>query len=223
MFAINHAATALLLKRRYPELALGPLLLSVQIMELLWVLLNFLGIERTTTDPIVRDVSDIHLAYMPYSHSVATMVGAAVLAGVVGKMVGRPRLGVAFGLGILSHLVLDLITHNGDIPLAPVANAPDYGTYLYARLPGVAFALELAFGIFCWWIFRGNRLLLAVIVLFNLANLSLFFAEVPGPEQMLAGRPLVLVAVILAQIVVTLLLVGFAATRRRPAGRAVPA
>jgi hypothetical protein len=223
MFAINHAATALLLKRRYPELALGPLLLSVQIMELLWVLLNFLGVERTTTDPVVRDVSDIHLAYMPYSHSVATMVGAAVLAAVVGKMVGRPRLGVAFGLGILSHLVLDLITHNGDIPLAPVANARGYGTYLYARLPGVAFALELAFGIFCWWIFRGNRLLLAVIVLFNLANLSLFFAEVPGPEQLLAGRPLVLVAVILAQIVVTLFLVGLAATRQRPAGRAVPA
>jgi hypothetical protein len=32
VFAINHAATALLLKRRYPELGLAPLLLSVQIM-----------------------------------------------------------------------------------------------------------------------------------------------------------------------------------------------
>lgn len=217
MFAINHAATALLLKRRYPELAIAPLLLSVQIMELLWVLLNFLGIERTTTDAVVRDVSDIHLAYMPYSHSVVTMVGAAVLAALIGKAVGRPRLGVAFGLGILSHLILDLVTHNGDIPLAPVVNAPKYGTYLYAQLPVVAFALELGFGILCWWVFRGNRPLFAVIIAFNLANLSLFFAEIPGPEEMLAGRPLVLVAVILAQIVVTLALVGWAATRRAPA------
>lgn len=213
MFAINHAATALLLKRRYPELALAPLLLSVQIMELLWVLLNFLGIERTTTDAVVRDVSDIHLAYMPFSHSVATMAGAAMLAMLLGKATGRTRLGVAFGLGILSHLVLDLITHNGDIPLAPGADAPKFGTYLYARLPALAFALELGFGILCWWIFRGNRLLLAVIVLFNIANLSLFFAEVPGPEEMLAGRPLFLVALILAQIIVTLGLVGWAATR----------
>jgi hypothetical protein len=213
VFAINHAATALLLKRRYPELALASLLLSVQIMELLWALLNFLGIERTTTDRVVRDVSDIQLAHMPYSHSVATMVGAAVLAMLLGRAVGRPRLGVAFGLGILSHLVLDLVTHNGDIPLAPVADAPKYGTYLYARLPAVAFALELGFGILCWWVFRGNRLLLAVIIAFNLANLSLFFAEVPGPEQMFAGRPLLLVAVILAQIIVTLALVGWAATR----------
>jgi hypothetical protein len=217
VFAINHAATALLLKRRYPELAIAPLLLSVQVMELVWVLLNFLGIERTTTDAVVRDVSDIHLAYMPFSHSVATMVGAAVLAALIGKAVGRPRLGIAFGLGILSHLVLDLVTHNGDIPLTPAADAPKYGTYLYARLPAVAFALELAFGILCWWVFRGNRLLLAVIVAFNLANLSLFFAEIPGPEQMFAGRPLVLVAVILAQIIVTLALVGWAATRRAPA------
>jgi hypothetical protein len=116
-------------------------------------------------------------------------------------------------LGILSHLVLDLISHNGDIPLAPVADAPKYGTYLYARLPAVAFALELGFGILCWWLFRGNRLLLAVIIAFNLANLSLFFAEVPGPEQMFAGRPLLLVAVILAQIIVTLALVGWTATR----------
>jgi hypothetical protein len=219
MFAINHAATALLLKRRYPELALASLLLSVQVMELLWVLLNFLGIERTTTDAVVRDVSDIQLAYMPFSHSVATMVGAALLAALIGKAVGRPRLGIAFGLGILSHLVLDLVTHNGDIPLAPVAEAPKYGTFLYARLPAVAFALELGFGILCWWVFRGNRLLLAVIVAFNLANLSLFFAGIPGPEQLLAGRPLVLVAVILAQIIVTLALVGWAASRRTPARR----
>jgi hypothetical protein len=216
MFAINHAATALLLKRRYPELALAPLLLSVQIMELLWVLLNFLGIERTTTGAVVRDVSDIQLAYMPFSHSIATVVGAAVLATLLGKALGRPRLGVAFGLGILSHLVLDLITHNGDIPLAPGVDAPKLGTYLYARLPALAFALELGFGILCWRAFRGKRLLLAVIVLFNLANLSLFFAVVPGPEEMLAGRPLLLVAVILAQIIVTLGLVGWAATRSGP-------
>ncbi|MDQ3996356.1 MAG: metal-dependent hydrolase [Gemmatimonadota bacterium] len=217
MFAMNHAATALLLKRRYPELAIAPLLLSVQFMELVWVLLNFLGIELTTTDAVVRDVGDIHLAYMPFSHSVVTMVGAAVLAALIGKMVGRPRLGVAFGLGILSHLILDLVTHNGDIPLAPVADTPKYGMYLYAQLPAVAFALELGFGVFCWWIFRGNGLLLAIVIAFNLANLSLFFAEIPGPEQMLAGRPLVLVAVILAQIVVTLALVGWAATRRTTA------
>jgi hypothetical protein len=41
MFAIDHAATALLVKRRYPSVPMTPLLVSVQAMELAWVGLNY--------------------------------------------------------------------------------------------------------------------------------------------------------------------------------------
>jgi len=34
MFAVDHAATALLIKRRYPFVSLMPILVSVQAMEL---------------------------------------------------------------------------------------------------------------------------------------------------------------------------------------------
>src|SRR5512146_2296858 len=112
MFAVDHAATALLLKRRYPAVAIAPLLVAVQAMELAWVVLNYLGIEHTTTGPVVRSVADIHLADMPYSHSVATALSAAVLAWVVLEFAFRRKLlGRAVGLGIASHLVLDLLTH----------------------------------------------------------------------------------------------------------------
>src|SRR5215510_16201549 len=101
MFAVDHAATALLVKRRFPSVSLTPMLLSVQAMELAWVLLNYLGIERTTTEPVVRSVADIHLEYMPYSHSVATGLGAALLAWMVIEFgFGRAVLGRAVGLGI---------------------------------------------------------------------------------------------------------------------------
>ncbi len=215
MFAINHAATALLLKRRFPDLPLVPLLLSVQAMELVWVTLNYAGIERTTTEAVVRYVGDIHLVYMPFSHSVATMVGVGLLAWAIGALIGRARLGAAIGLGIVSHLLLDLATHNGDIALAPGATEPGYGTFLYARLPAAAFALELLYGLLCWRLFRGGKALLAVIVGFNLANLSLFFPAVPGPEQLLAGRPILLTTVILAQILVTLWAVWLTADAHR--------
>ena len=76
MFAVDHAATALLIKRRFPSVSLTPMLLSVQAMELAWVGFNYLGIERTTTEPVVRSVADIHLLSMPYSHSVAVCVAA---------------------------------------------------------------------------------------------------------------------------------------------------
>ena len=217
MFAINHAATALLIKRRYPDVRLVPILISVQAMELLWVALNYIEVERTITEPVVRYVGDIHLAHMPFSHSVATMVGVAAAAWLIAAIAGHPRLGAAIGLGIVSHLVLDLATHNGDIALAPFVSGPELGTYLYARLPAIAFLVELGYGILCWRVYRGGRALLAVIVGFNLANLSLFFAAVPGPEQWLAGRPVILTSVILAQIVVTLFAVWWAA-RREPAG-----
>ena len=69
MFAINHAATALVIKKRYPQVPMGWLLLSVQLTELLWVAFNAIGIEYTTTEPAVSSVLDVHLMHMPYSHS----------------------------------------------------------------------------------------------------------------------------------------------------------
>jgi hypothetical protein len=214
MFAVDHAATALLLKRRYPTVPMAPLLLAVQAMELAWVLLNFLGIERTTTEPVVRSVADIHLAYMPYSHSVATGLGAALLAWLVLEFgARRPLLGRAVGLGIASHLVLDLLTHAPDIALAPGIASPKLGLGLYGTAPLAAFAVELVYGVICWWIYRGGKGLLALVVLGNLANLSLFSAAIPGPEALLACRPLLVVSFVFVQIVVTLILVGVLSRR----------
>jgi membrane-bound metal-dependent hydrolase YbcI (DUF457 family) len=215
MFAIDHAATALLVKRRYPSVPMTPILLSVQAMELAWVVLNWAGIERTQTDRIVESVADIHLVDMPYSHSIATVVAAAILAWLTIELgFRRPALGRAIGAGIVSHLILDLLTHGHDIALWPGSTAPKLGLGLYASAPVIAFAVELIYGIFCWSVYRGSRALLAVIVAGNLANLSFFSAAIPGPEEAFAGRPLLLVTVIFLQIVVTLALVGMVARRR---------
>lgn len=212
MFAIDHAATALLVKRRYPSVPLAPLLIAVQAMELAWVALNYLGIERTTTEPVVRSVADIHLSYMPYSHSVASGLGAALVAWLVFEYgFGRAMLGQAVALAIASHLILDLATHAHDIVLWPGRLTPALGLGLYASAPVAAFAVEVVYGVVCWWVYRGGRGLLAVILLGNLANLSLLSVAIPGPEQFMAGRPLLVVTVIFAQIVVTLVLVGLLA------------
>jgi len=212
MFAVDHAATALLIKRRYPSVSMVPLLVSVQAMELAWVGLNYLGVERTTTEPAVRSVADIHLSYMPFSHSVATAVAAALCAWlIVEKGLGRAALGRAIAIGIVSHLVLDLVTHAPDIAVWPGSPLPALGLGLYNRAPMWGFALEMVYGVFCWWMYRRSGSLLAVIVLGNLANVSLFSAAIPGPEQFLAGHPLAVVTLVLAQIVTTLALIGWLA------------
>jgi len=209
MFAINHAATALIIKKEFIHVPIVWLLISVQFMEILWVLLNFLGVERTTTEREVRYVGDIHLSFMPFSHSILTMIGVALLAWLVlGKGLGLPGAGMAVGIGVMSHLILDLITHSKDMVIAPLMKSPKFGLGLYAKYPVVAFILEIGYGIVCWWIYKGSWALLSVIVIFNLANISMFFPAVTGIEKYMANRPRLITTVILAQILVTLTLVG---------------
>jgi len=213
MFAVDHAATALLIKRSFPSVSLTPMLLSVQAMELAWVGFNYLGVERTTTETRVRNVADIHLASMPFSHSVATAAGAALLAWLfVEKGFARPLLARAIGIGIVSHLILDLSTHARDIALWPGSTFA-LGLGLYDRAPMWGFALELVYGVICWGVYKGCRPLLALIVLGNLANITLFSATIPGPERYFAGRPLIIVTMVFVQIVATLALVNVLAKR----------
>jgi len=209
MFAINHAATALIIKKEFIHVPIVWLLISVQWMEILWVILNFLGVERTTTEREVRSVGDIHLSFMPFSHSILTMIGVALLAWLVlGKGLGLPGAGMAVGIGVMSHLILDLITHSKDMVIAPLMKSPKFGLGLYAKHPIVAFILEIGYGIVCWWIYRGSWALLSIIVIFNLTNISMFFSAVTGIEKYMANRPRLITTVILAQILVTLTLVG---------------
>jgi len=210
MFAINHAATALIIKKEFINVSITWILLSVQFMELLWIILNFLGVEKTTTEKEVRYVGDVHLSYMPFSHSIVTMVGVALLAWfIISKGLNRSDIGLAVSIGVISHLILDLITHSNDIVIAPFINGKKYGLGLYDRYPILAFILEIGYGFACWLIYKGSWVLLGAIIIFNLANISMFFSSVTGIEKYMANRPLLITVVIFVQILLTLSLVGF--------------
>ena len=213
MFAINHAATALVIKKRFPNTPMIWLLLSVQWVEMLWVVLNYLGVERTTTDETVRSVADIHLAYMPYSHSIASsaIIGLAAWL-IIAKLLRRPILATAVAIGILSHIALDALTHSQDLALVPFVWDEKIGLGLY-EIPILAFFVETAYGMFCWWYYGGGKALLAVILLFNLANFSFFASAVSGPETLMAHHPLWVVTAVGLQIVITLALVGWFSRR----------
>ena len=208
MFAINHAATALVLKKRYPKAPLVWLLLSVQFIEILWVLFNFIGIERTSTDAVLNTVSDIHLEYMPYSHSIASSLIFALAAWFMAAKVSRqPAAAVAVAVGVFSHIVLDVLTHTRDIAIIPFLLDQKVGIGLYA-VPLLAFFVETVYGLLCWRIFRGSKALLATILVFNVADLSFFSVALKGPEVLMAHHPLWLVTAVAFQIVITLVLVG---------------
>ena len=208
MFAINHAATGLIIKKVYPHVPMPAILVSVQLIEILWVILNFSGVEKTTTENSVKSVSDVHLEHMPFSHSVvSTIVFAAGAWILIVLGFKAPDVGTAVALGICSHLVLDLISHARDIVIAPFLEGRRFGLGLYEK-PAVAFVFETIYGIFCWWIYGGSVTLFWIVVLFNLANASFFLKAIPGPERFLANRPMWITAVVAVQIMVTAVLVG---------------
>jgi len=114
-YAITHASAALVLKKKYPRVGLWPLLISVQLVELLWIVFTYLGIEHFRVTP-----DAVHLDFLPYSHSVATGALLAALAWFMGKSARRSNLGIAMALGIFSHIVLDIIHHEPNIALLKI-------------------------------------------------------------------------------------------------------
>lgn len=209
MNAFNHTATALMINKKWPGVPIVPVLVSVQLIEVMWVALNFLGLEAVALEPQVHSLADIHLADMPWSHSIG--ITSAIALGVWAVFalgLKRPVWGLALGAGVMSHIVLDLFTHAPDIALAPGWEQVKYGTGFYA-VPMVAFGVELAYGLMCWWTFGGGKGLLAVVLLGNLTSLSFYLPIMAGPEQFFAGAPLLFVGLVAVHILIAWGLIGW--------------
>ena len=183
-----------------------PLLISVQLVELLWILFTYLGIERPRITP-----DAIHLDFLPYSHSVTTGVILAAIAWGFGKAVRRTNVGAAIALAILSHVLLDLIHHEPNIALLPMQWGPRFGLNLQGY-PILDFFVELAFCVACWAFFRGTRGLLIGIVIFNLLDIPLMFPR-PDTFAPLVEHPNLLPTLILIQIVATWVVVWWLGKR----------
>ena len=207
MYAISHAATALALKRRYPEASLWPLLIAVQVVELIWVVLTYAGIEHVS---VVAD--KVHLDFLPYSHSVATgfLLGIVAWAAMSGSSTGR-RIGIALAIGVLSHVVLDIVHHEPDIRLLPFPWGPRLGLGL-VRYPLADLLVEIAYCVLCWFYFRGSLALLVGLVFLNLMNLPALFPR-PSMAETIAEHPAVLTTLILIQIVLSWIAVWWLARR----------
>lgn len=218
MQAINHAAAALILKRKFPSTPLLGLILGTEAIEYVWVGLNLAGVEQTFVADPMRSVADVHLAHMPFSHSVVTSAAIAALVGLVvlwrgGKVWSATAL--AISLAVFSHIVLDLLVHAQDIAIIPVSGADKYGTGLYADKPLLALGVETLFGVFCWWVYRGSWQLLGLMIALALTSIPLYSISINIGEAALAGHNTVFALVILAQMLITSGLVWLFAREKR--------
>ena len=202
MYAITHAATALVFRRRVPEAPLWALLAGVQAVELVWIVLSFVGIEHAS----VHD-GRLTLDFLPYSHSVTSGLAVALLAyGAATVVTGDRRVALALGAAVFSHIVLDVLQHQHDILLFPAVIGPRLGTGLL-DVPLLDFAIELVYCLGCAWMAGGRLALYLGMVVLNLANLPTMF-QLSAVIAPVAKRPFLLPVLILSQIVVTSLFVA---------------
>lgn len=202
---IGHLALGFAAKRLAPRTSLGMLLASAELADILFPILALLGWESASFVGGSNPFLAIKLDHYPISHSLLALVAwGAVVALLYRWRRGYARGAVAVGLLVVSHWVLDFITHRPDMPLWP--GGPKVGLELWASVPGT---LVVEGGLFVWgvWLYaRTTRArdavgrfglwgLVALLVLLYAA--SLLPSGAPSPAEF-AAVGLVLTAVILA-------------------------
>ena len=117
---IGHIAVALAAKRAAPRTSLGTLAVAVDFTDLLWPIFLLLGWEQVRIEPGMTVVTPLDFVSYPISHSLLADIGwASLLAGLylIRKRYLKGAI-VIWGC-VLSHWILDAISHRPDMPLYP--------------------------------------------------------------------------------------------------------
>ena len=146
---VGHLAVALGTKRLAPAVPLGATVAAAFGLDLVWPILLLTGVEVVRVN--VGDTAFTNLAFdsYPWTHSLAMVLVWAGLGGVAGKgLFGSWRAGVVMGLLVLSHWVLDWVTHRPDLPLWP--GGPVVGLGLWNSVSGTIVVEGGLFAVGVW-------------------------------------------------------------------------
>jgi len=140
---VGHFGVGFGAKAAAPRASLGTLVLASQFIDLLWPSLLLAGLETVEIRPGITKVTPLDFTSYPISHGLlAVVVWGLLFAGVY--QVARKYVAgaVTMFVAVVSHWVLDLLTHRPDLPLWPGSDAK-VGLGLWNSLPGTL-AVELA-------------------------------------------------------------------------------
>src|ERR1051326_8689483 len=132
---VGHFAVGLMAKRFEPSISLGTLVLAAMLADLLWCVFLLAGIENVQLKPGMGAGNYFAAADIAMSHSLLMdMVWAGLLAAAYFWRHHYPRAAwILFG-AVLSHWLLDWISHRPDMPLAPGSHAL-FGLGLWTSIP----------------------------------------------------------------------------------------
>jgi hypothetical protein len=135
-----------------PRVSLGVLFLAAQFIDLLWPTLLLLGLETVRIDPAATVVTPLAFDHYPISHSLLAVLGWALVVGVGYLMLRKDRMGaLVLGVLVISHWVLDLLTHRPDLPIYP-GGSTLLGLGAWSSLP-LTLALEVPLFLLGVWLY----------------------------------------------------------------------
>lgn len=139
---IGHYSVALAAAAHPRAPRLPVLIAASQLVDLGFFTLMLAGVEHMRIEPGATAMNPMDLYFMPYTHS---LLGSAVWALGFGLLVGatmRSRLGgLIAGAVVMSHWLLDFVTHRPDLGLLGDSDKVGLGLWNH---PAVAMPLELA-------------------------------------------------------------------------------
>jgi len=117
---IGHFAIGLLAKKDNTLPSLAMMFIAVQLLDLIWPVLVLLGIESLAIDPGNTKLTHLDFEYYPFSHSLLASILWGLLLAIGYFWFTKNKKGsLIIGALVLSHWILDFITHRPDLPLSP--------------------------------------------------------------------------------------------------------
>jgi hypothetical protein len=127
---LGHPATGFAAKRIVPRVSLGMLILAPMFLDLLWPVFLLLGIEHVRIDPGNTVMTPLDFYNYPWTHSLLMAVVWGAILGAIYFAVSKYSRGAwIVGLLVVSHWILDFVTHAPDLPLYP--GGPEYGLEMW--------------------------------------------------------------------------------------------
>ncbi|SRR5581483_4859439 len=137
---IGHDALSFGAKRAAPRVGLGILIAAPNLLDLLWPIFLLLGIEHVRIAPGNTKLTPLDFYDYPWSHSLLmSIVWALLFAAGYWWRTRFARGAIVVALLVVSHWVLDFITHAPDMPLWPAG--PKVGLGLWNH-PAAAILIE---------------------------------------------------------------------------------
>lgn len=184
---LGHFALGFAAKRAAPRVSLAGLFAAAQFADLLWPVFVGAGVELVRIAPGNTAFTPLDFESYPYSHSlIALFFWGAAFAATYRLLTRRNGNTVTVLLAlVVSHWVLDVVSHRPDMPLYP--DGPKFGLGLWNSVPATL-VVELAMFAAGVWIYsrstrardgRGRWGYAAMIAFLLLAYVSAAFGPPP--------------------------------------------